>query len=40
MERVPSNRGYGGDLYSQLARRRYERACDYRGAGSVSILSR
>jgi V/A-type H+-transporting ATPase subunit B len=38
MERVPSNRGYGGDLYSQLARR-YERACDYRGAGSVSILS-
>ncbi len=38
MERVPSNRGYGGDLYSQLARR-YERACDYRGAGSVSILT-
>ncbi|MDJ0926933.1 MAG: V-type ATP synthase subunit B [Gammaproteobacteria bacterium] len=38
MERVPSNRGYGGDLYSQLARR-YERACDFRGAGSVSILS-
>ncbi len=38
MERVPSNRGYGGDLYSQLARR-YERACDYRGAGSVTILS-
>ncbi|MGR8935362.1 MAG: V-type ATP synthase subunit B [Gammaproteobacteria bacterium] len=38
MEHVPSNRGYMGDLYSQLARR-YERACDYKGAGSVTILS-
>ncbi len=38
MERVPSNRGYMGDLYSQLARR-YEKACDYAGAGSVTILS-
>ena len=38
MERVPSNRGYMGDLYSQLAVR-YERACDYRGAGSVTILT-
>ncbi len=38
MERVPSNRGYMGDLYSQLAIR-YERACDYKGAGSVTILS-
>jgi V/A-type H+-transporting ATPase subunit B len=38
MERVPSNRGYMGDLYSQLARR-YEKACDYRGAGSVTILT-
>ena len=38
MERVPSNRGYLGDLYSQLASR-YERACDYKGAGSVTILS-
>lgn len=38
MEHVPSNRGYIGDLYSQLARR-YEKACDYRGAGSVTILS-
>jgi V/A-type H+-transporting ATPase subunit B len=38
MERVPSNRGYMGDLYSQLALR-YERACDYRGAGSVTILT-
>lgn len=38
MEHVPSNRGYMGDLYSQLARR-YEKACDYRGAGSVTILT-
>jgi V/A-type H+-transporting ATPase subunit B len=38
MERVPSNRGYIGDLYSQLAVR-YERACGYRGAGSVTILT-
>ncbi len=38
MERVPSNRGYMGDLYSQLAMR-YERACSYRGAGSVTILT-
>jgi V/A-type H+/Na+-transporting ATPase subunit B len=38
MERVPSNRGYMGDLYSQLARR-YEKACDFSGAGSVTILS-
>jgi len=38
MERVPSNRGYMGDLYSQLARR-YEKACDYKSGGSVTILS-
>lgn len=38
MEQVPSNRGYMGDLYSQLAWR-YERACDYKGAGSVTILA-
>jgi V/A-type H+-transporting ATPase subunit B len=38
MEHIPSNRGYMGDLYSQLARR-YEKACDYAGAGSVTILS-
>ncbi len=38
LEQVPANRGYMGDLYSQLARR-YERACDYRGAGSVTILT-
>jgi V/A-type H+-transporting ATPase subunit B len=38
MEHVPSNRGYLGDLYSKLAQR-YEQACDYKGAGSVTILS-
>ncbi len=38
MERVPSNRGYMGDLYSQLARR-YEKACDFAGGGSVTILT-
>ncbi|MGD1074509.1 MAG: V-type ATP synthase subunit B [Thermodesulfovibrionales bacterium] len=38
MERVPSNRGYIGDLYSQLAVR-YERACSYKGMGSVTILT-
>lgn len=38
MEKIPSNRGYMGDLYTQLAQR-YERACDYKGAGSVTILT-
>lgn len=38
MERVPSNRGYMGDLYTQLAQR-YERACDFKGAGSVTLIS-
>lgn len=38
MENVPSNRGYMGDLYSQLARR-YEKAADYRKGGSVTILT-
>ncbi len=38
MEQIPSNRGYMGDLYSQLAFR-YERACDYQGAGSLTIIS-
>ena len=38
MERVPSNRGYMGDLYSQLARR-YEKACDFARGGSVTILT-
>ena len=38
MEQVPSNRGYPGDLYSQLAFR-YERAVDFDGAGSITILA-
>ena len=38
MEQVPSNRGYPGDLYSQLAAR-YEKAVDFENAGSVTILS-
>lgn len=38
MERVPSTRGYTGDLYSQLARR-YEKACDFSRGGSLTILS-
>lgn len=38
MEQVPSNRGYPGDLYSQLACR-YEKAVDFKDAGSVTILS-
>ena len=38
MEQIPSNRGYIGDLYTQLATR-YEKACDFKGAGSVTILS-
>ncbi len=38
MEQVPSNRGYPGDLYSCLASR-YEKAVDFEGAGSVTILA-
>ena len=38
MEQVPSNRGYPGDLYSCLASR-YEKAVDFEGAGSITILS-
>jgi len=38
LEHIPSNRGYMGDLYSQLATR-YEKACDFKGAGSVTILT-
>jgi len=37
MEQIPSNRGYPGDLYSQLASR-YEKAVDFDGAGSITIL--
>jgi V/A-type H+-transporting ATPase subunit B len=38
MEQVPSNRGYPGDLYSQLAAR-YEKAVDFDSAGSITILA-
>lgn len=38
MDQVPSNRGYPGDLYSSLASR-YEKAVDFEGAGSVTILA-
>jgi V/A-type H+-transporting ATPase subunit B len=37
-ERIPATRGYLGDLYTQLAQR-YEKACDFKGAGSVTILT-
>ncbi len=37
MEQIPSNRGYPGDLYSQLAAR-YEKAVDFDTAGSITIL--
>ena len=37
-EQVPSNRGYPGDLYSQLAAR-YEKAVDFKGSGSVTVLA-
>ena len=37
-EQVPSNRGYPGDVYSQLASR-YEKAVDFDDAGSVTILA-
>ena len=38
MEQVPSNRGYPGDLYSQLASR-YEKAVDFEDAGSITVLA-
>lgn len=37
-EQVSSNRGYPGDLYSQLAAR-YEKAVDFADAGSVTVLA-
>ena len=37
-EQVPSNRGYPGDLYSQLASR-YEKAVDFDKSGSVTVLA-
>lgn len=38
MEQVPSNRGYPGDLYTQLAKR-YEKAVDFDGAGVMTLLA-
>jgi len=38
MEKIPSNRGYPGDLYSQLAAR-YEKAVDFETAGSITVLA-
>lgn len=38
LDQLPSNRGYPGSLYSDLAYR-YEQAIDIEGAGSVTILS-
>ena len=38
MEQIPSNRGYPGDLYSQLASR-YEKAVDFDTAGSITLLA-
>jgi len=38
MEQIPSNRGYPGDLYTQLARR-YEKAVDFDEAGSQTLLA-
>jgi V/A-type H+-transporting ATPase subunit B len=38
MEQVPSNRGYPGDLYTQMARR-YEKAVDFENAGSMTVLA-
>jgi len=38
MEQVPSNRGYPGDLYSQLASR-YEKAVDFEGSGAITTLA-
>lgn len=38
MDQVPSNLGYPGSLYSDLASR-YEKAVDFQGAGSITILA-
>lgn len=38
MDQIPSNRGYPGSLYSDLAAR-YEKAVDVEGNGSITILS-
>ena len=38
MDQIPSNRGYPGSLYSDLAAR-YEKAVDIDGSGSITILT-
>lgn len=38
MDQIPSNRGYPGSLYSDLASR-YEKAVDIEGNGSITIVS-
>ncbi len=38
MDQIPSNRGYPGSLYSDLAAR-YEKAVDIKGSGSITIVS-
>lgn len=38
MDQVPSNRGYPGSLYSDLAAR-YEKAVDIDGSGSITLIS-
>ncbi len=38
MDQIPSNRGYPGSLYSDLAAR-YEKAVDIDGKGSITIIS-
>ncbi len=38
LEQIPSNRGYPGDLYTQMAKR-YEKAVDFDGAGSMTLLT-
>jgi len=38
MDQIPSNRGYPGSLYSELASR-YEKAVDIEGSGSITIIS-
>ena len=38
MDQIPSNRGYPGSLYSDLASR-YEKAVDIDGAGSITLIT-
>lgn len=38
MDQIPSNRGYPGSLYSDLASR-YEKAVDIEGSGSITLIT-